>query len=272
MAGHMTEPEAAVAIVHATRPEDSVLLIRRSQRDADPWSGHWSFPGGRRSFEDRDLMDTALRELKEECGIWLGRERMEKAFPHVEARRKARPFLVVAPFLFRVDAQLVAVPDLQEAVETQWIPLGTIMDPSQHSLRPVPNWPKEMLFPAIDLNGIPLWGFTYRLLTIWLNLTAGHSVGRLHAFQLASSVLDFVIRRGLRLQHGWTDPEAGPHANGDHVVKVAAVKGQIPVTAVLEHFSRSSCDMPLVNCLEVHSDYVRVVGLAFEEYLIHASE
>jgi 8-oxo-dGTP pyrophosphatase MutT (NUDIX family) len=50
----MAEPDAAVAIVHARGAADSVLLIRRAEREADPWSGHWSFPGGRREPEDRD--------------------------------------------------------------------------------------------------------------------------------------------------------------------------------------------------------------------------
>src|SRR5215472_6528479 len=49
----MRAPEAAVAIVHARgapsgSDAESVLLIRRTERPNDPWSGHWSFPGGRR--------------------------------------------------------------------------------------------------------------------------------------------------------------------------------------------------------------------------------
>jgi 8-oxo-dGTP pyrophosphatase MutT (NUDIX family) len=269
----MTEPEAAVAILHASGPlEDSVLLIRRSEREADSWSGHWSFPGGRRNSDDRDLLDTALRELEEECSIRLAREDMDRAFPHMLARRKVRPFIVVAPFLFRIENQLVAVPDPREAVEARWIPLETITDPRQHSLRPVPNWSRDMLFPAIDLNGIPLWGFTYRLLTIWLDLTAAHSSSHLNAFQFAASVLHFLLSSGMSLRHGWADPEIGRQANGEQVVKVAAVNGQIPATAVLDHFSRSMCSVPLVNCLEVRPNYIRVVGLEFEEYLIQASQ
>jgi len=62
------EPQAAVAIVSARQPRESVLLIRRSERGDDPRSGHWSFPGGRRDPEDPDLLHTALRELEGECG------------------------------------------------------------------------------------------------------------------------------------------------------------------------------------------------------------
>ena len=56
----MPDADAAVAIVHARDAAASVLLIRRAERESDPWSGHWSFPGGRREPEDGDLaVDTS---------------------------------------------------------------------------------------------------------------------------------------------------------------------------------------------------------------------
>ena len=98
-----TEPEAAVAIVRTRGQDESILFIRRTEREDDSWSGHWSFPGGRRDPEDPDPLHTALRELEEECGIRLGREQMEAALPVVIARRKTGPYLPVAPFVFAVE-------------------------------------------------------------------------------------------------------------------------------------------------------------------------
>src|ERR1700686_1955840 len=102
MIEEMTQPDAAVAIVRARGPVESVLLIRRTEREADPWSGHWSFPGGRRDPEDPDLLHTALRELEEECGIRLAREHSELTLPPVLARRKTGKFVLVAPFVFGI--------------------------------------------------------------------------------------------------------------------------------------------------------------------------
>jgi 8-oxo-dGTP pyrophosphatase MutT (NUDIX family) len=168
----MADPEAAVAILHARGPAESVLLIRRTERAEDPWSGHWSFPGGRRDPEDPDLLGTALRELEEECGIRLTRGQMEAELPYTMAGRTMGKFVHVAPFLFRVESQLATVLNPWEAVEAMWVSLAVLRDPARHCLRSVPGLPAERRFPAVDLNGVPLWGFTYRVLSEWLG-TAG---------------------------------------------------------------------------------------------------
>ncbi len=262
----MPEPEAAVAIVHAQAPEESVLLIRRTERAEDPWSGHWSFPGGRRDREDRDLLDTALRELEEECGIRLKREQMELALPLTNAGRRLGHQVLVAPFLFRVTEALRTNLDPNEAAEALWIPLQWLRDPAKHSLLPVPRLPKEMAFPAIELGGTPLWGFTYRVITEWLGLHAQQHPIESAGFLAACRLLDFLLAQGLALRHGWADPEPGR----PNVRKVASVKGEIPVSVVLKYFSEPRTHFPGVNAIEVQPDHARVVGLALEEYLIQA--
>ena len=259
-------PAAAVAIVHARGPEESVLLIRRAERESDPWSGHWSFPGGRRDPEDSDLLDTALRELAEECGIQLGRAQMEAPLPPTNAGRRLGRAILVAPFLFRLEAILPTTPDPREAVEALWIPLGILRDPARHGLRPVPRLPREMAFPAIELNGTPLWGFTYRVITEWLGLHAGRPSLEEVGFEGACLLLNYLLARGLKLRHEWIDSAGG----ATEIRKVAAVEGEIPVQEVLDHFSAPRAHFPGMHLLEVRPDHVRVVGLAQEEYLIRA--
>ena len=166
----MTPPDAAVAIVHARGPAESVLLIRRSTRAEDSWSGHWSFPGGRCDPADRDPLDTALRELSEECGITLAREQMESALPLTTARRLVPPFLVVAPYIFGVDFELPTLLDPREAAAALWVPLGELRDPARHELRSMVDRSPDLLFPSVMLDGTPLWGFTYRLISEWLGI------------------------------------------------------------------------------------------------------
>ena len=203
----MAEPEAAVAIVRACGAAESVLLIRRAERESDPWSGHWSLPGGRREPEDPDLLHTALRELAEECGIRIAREQLEAALPPTLARRSVGRFLMVTPFLFRIESERPAVLDSQEAVDALWVPLSVMRDPARHALRPVPGVPPEMLFPSIELHGPPLWGFTYRLITDWLGLGPQERPIEQAGFRAAQNLLDFLLAGGLTLRHGWEDRE-----------------------------------------------------------------
>jgi 8-oxo-dGTP pyrophosphatase MutT (NUDIX family) len=255
----MPEPDAAVAIVHARGAADSVLLMRRAEREADAWSGHWSFPGGRRETEDHDPLHTALRELEEECGIRLARESLESALPLAVARRRVGRFLLVAPFLFGVDDERPVRLDPREAVAAVWVPLGVLRDPARHALLPVPGLPAAVRFPAIDVDGVPLWGFTYRLITDWLDLNPRERPIEEAGFQTASALLDTLVAHGCALDHGWVDREGA---------KIAAVKGPIPVKLVLAQVATPSAHIPRINMLEVRPDRVRIVGLAFEEYII----
>ena len=264
-------PEAAVAIVHAGEPEPSILLIRRADREGDPWSGHWSFPGGRRDREDLDLLQTALRKLAEECGIHLGRERLGETLAPTLAGRRVGRFVLVAPFSFGVDAELPTLLDPREAVEALWIPRRVLLDPARHGLRAVPGLPPHMLFPSVKLNDAPLWGFTYRVITDWLGLVPRERPLHDQGFEMARGMLDLLLSLGLTLEHDWVDrgPQEGPA--GSCPLKAAAVKGVIPVERVLEQLPVTGRQMPALFVLEVEPDRIRLQGLAFEEYHILAS-
>ena len=63
---------AAVAIL--IRPTDDdleVFIVKRAEVDGDPWSGDMAFPGGKKAAQDNGLVDTAVREVREETGIDL---------------------------------------------------------------------------------------------------------------------------------------------------------------------------------------------------------
>ena len=158
-----------------------------------------------------------------------------------------------------------------EAVEAVWIPLSVWCDPVKHSLRPVPGRPGNWLFPAIDLNGVPVWGFTYRLATDWLGLLPEQSPIEELGFEMACRELDFLLSHGLTLKRSWENQVGQPDLAEGHTVKLASVEGVIPVERVVAHFSTPGSLIPSVNLLEIRPDGIRVVGLEFEEYLILTS-
>jgi 8-oxo-dGTP pyrophosphatase MutT (NUDIX family) len=264
MIEEMEQPEAAVAILHA-RAEDSILLMRRADRVGDPWSGHWSLPGGRCEAGDRDPSHTALRELEEECGIQLGLGSLETALPVMAARRRTGPSLVVAPFVFAVDHELPAVVDQREAVGALWMPRRVLTDPAQHCLRTVPGAASELLYPGIAMEGAPLWGFTYRLLTAWLGLISAEEAQKEATLEDVEGILAFLVSHGLPLAHGWTN-----RSMGSGVTMAATVVGAIPVEEVIAHVCSARPRAPQINALEVRKEFVRVIGLMFEQYLIEA--
>jgi 8-oxo-dGTP pyrophosphatase MutT (NUDIX family) len=250
----MAEPEAAVALLHTPAPDESVLLMRRAEREGDSWSGHWSFPGGRRDAGDRDLLQTALRELEEECGIRLPRAALVRELPQRIAGRRQGAYVLVAPFVFRVDSELATILDPLEAAHSTWVPLEWLRDLERHHLRSVPGVPNHVLFPAVDLDGAPLWGFTYRVLVEWLGFTLGPG----EAFRAADEVLSFLAEQGLEVRHTWHD-------------QVAEVAGEIPVEAVLWRFAGRGPHVMAVSRFEVRADAIRIAGPSFEEYVIRAA-
>jgi 8-oxo-dGTP pyrophosphatase MutT (NUDIX family) len=250
------EPEAAVAIVRNCKQPESVLLMRRSVRQSDSWSGHWSFPGGRREASDPDPLHTALRELEEECGVRLRREDMEAQLPTREARRRTGPWVQVTPFLFRAPCELPAAPDGREAVEARWVPLDMLRDPASHLLRPIPGTPPEWRFPAVPLGVVPLWGFTYQLIADWLEIRPKPDDMKDAGFRAATMALEVLRKNGVRVRRGFEGGAA------------AEVEGAIPVDAVWRRFSEPGEHVMRVNRIEVLPSRVSVTGLMFEEYVI----
>jgi hypothetical protein len=179
-----------------------------------------------------------------------------------QARRRTGPFLLVAPFVFDIETELPTTLDANEAVGAVWIPQSMLLDPTQHSFRRVPGMPAEVWFPAIALPGAPLWGFTYRLLVDWWEISSRECAGP--SFELARMTLDFLRSRGLIVLSPWhsTAPR-----NGDELgpAQAAKVSGPIPIDAVVEYFSGLGAIGAKINRIEVRPEYIRIHGLAFED-------
>ena len=76
-------------------------------------------------------------------------------------------------------------------------------------------------------------------------------------------MLEEILVSGCVLDHCWVDRDG---------VKVAAVRGQIPVDLVLAQMGSQAAHIPRINMLEARPDFILVVGLAFEEYWIRARD
>lgn len=152
---------AAVAIIRSLVPSESFLVLRRVVHPEDPWSGHFSFPGGRKDSIDQNLLATCLRETREETGILLHTDQLQQRLPLEAAGQRLHSHLLVQPFLFTIDNR----PDLtlcpEEIQSACWLQAEQFQNPARHkSVEMLPG----QLFPAYPLEDYYLWGFTYRLL------------------------------------------------------------------------------------------------------------
>jgi 8-oxo-dGTP pyrophosphatase MutT (NUDIX family) len=156
-------PQAAVALLLVPDP-DRLLLIRRAERDGDPWSGHLALPGGRHQVTDADLLATAIRETAEETGIRLKREWCRAELDDLVPQTPTLPPIMVRPFVVLLPGAIA--PGLStEVVHAAWIPLADLV--AEGVRRP----------HTIDIRGEPrvvegyhlpegfLWGMTERILT-----------------------------------------------------------------------------------------------------------
>jgi 8-oxo-dGTP pyrophosphatase MutT (NUDIX family) len=154
---------AAVAVILAPNP-DGVLLIRRAERDGDPWSGHFGLPGGRRDPGDRDLLATSLRETVEEVGYVLSQDAFLGQLHDVWPRSPLSRLIVVRPYVFAISER--PHPTLSDEVaEAFWVSLAELAAPGIYRDTVIRVLGEDRRFPAYHLQQGIVWGLTERILT-----------------------------------------------------------------------------------------------------------
>lgn len=163
--------EAAVSIVIRPRDDLELLLIRRAERETDPWSGHMALPGGRRDPTDPDLVATAFREADEETGVALARYgHLLGMLDELHPRNPRLPSIVIAPFVVGVPPDTHARPISREIDATIWVPLSALRDPGAVSEILVDLEDGRRAFPSLRYRDYTIWGLTHRILTQFLEI------------------------------------------------------------------------------------------------------
>jgi len=157
--------QAAVALVLAPDPDEagslSLLLVRRSEREGDPWSGHMALPGGHADATDADLLQTARRETLEEVGIDLIDAELLGRLDDVTTLRSFD--IMIRPFVFWTSTQRpVTLSD--EIAEALWVPLNALAGDTLRSTREVTVRGATLRVPAYVIGERVVWGMTFSLL------------------------------------------------------------------------------------------------------------
>lgn len=161
--------EAAVAAVFrgGSGGEDpvEVLLMKRRHQPGDPWSGHMSFPGGRRESYDADLVATAVRETREEVGVDLSTNaRLVGRLDEVQAIGSGRPLdLVIAPYVYVLTGEVSATTS-DEAEKVLWAPVGPMLHGETREVLPYEYRGRWIDMPGYRVGEDIVWGLTHRML------------------------------------------------------------------------------------------------------------
>ena len=166
---------AAVAMVLEPRADDlHLFFIHRAEHDADPWSGHMGFPGGRKDPEDPDVLNTVLREVHEEVGIDLRRQaRLIGPIDEVQGVARGRQLpLVISPFVFALETAVEPRPN-HEVQSVLWVPLSYLAEPSNESIVEYLINGQQMRLPAYIYQDRTIWGLTFRMIRGFLEVVKG---------------------------------------------------------------------------------------------------
>ena len=143
------------------------LFIRRAEHDADPWSGHLAFPGGRLDAEDKDARCAAERETIEELGVDLADATRARCLGQLSDVLGHAESIRVSAYVYGISG----VPSLRlnhEIRDAFWTPLHHCTDPRRQSMREFHYLDRSMPLPTIRLleddDAPVLWGITYKFL------------------------------------------------------------------------------------------------------------
>ncbi|MCC6213906.1 MAG: CoA pyrophosphatase [Polyangiaceae bacterium] len=149
------------------------LLMRRAEREGDPWSGHMAFPGGRHDPSDETLMVTAVREAREEVGLDLATDAtLLGELPEIPVWAYGKPTdLYVSSFVFELHRGAPWAASA-EVAELLWVDLAPLA--RGEGLTQVPwTWEgKQIPLPGFDIGGRVVWGLTYRMLASFFEALA----------------------------------------------------------------------------------------------------
>ena len=147
---------SVLIIIYGDKPE---ILMTKKPITLTQHGGEISFPGGKMSELDNDLLDTALRETKEETGLKISRDDVVGQLKQVITLNSG---FTIVPFLCILDGIGQLVPN-SEVESFLHIPLLAFLDTLENDLDPKHNSIQEMYTYTFEKNLI--WGASARMLT-----------------------------------------------------------------------------------------------------------
>lgn len=166
---HGRFPDAAVAVAMTARAENPSMILTKRASHMRLHRGEIAFPGGKADPEDRNLLQTALREMHEEIGVEPGRFEPLGRLRQRVSRTGIRmtPFVGVVPHGLKLH---INRDELESAFEA---PLRELMDPRNFHIERVKYRGQEKRVAHFYVGGYDVWGVTAMIIADLLNSVLG---------------------------------------------------------------------------------------------------
>ena len=162
--------EAAVAILVYPKPDSLTIILNKRTDRVEHHKGEISFPGGGRAPEDDSILDTALRETREEMGIAPEDIEIIAQLDQVSTRSgfSITPFVGIIPPDYDFEVSNIEIAEVLE------VPIESLLDTENQV---IPG-----LFAAGELTG----GIFYNNYPGGAGLMAGSVYGKIAGDEAAS--------------------------------------------------------------------------------------
>jgi len=160
-------PAAVLLVLYAKDGEYCVLLNKRSE-DVEYHKGEISFPGGARDPADKDFLDTALREIEEEMGIYRNDVTVLGELDEVVTNSRFH----VKVFVGSIDYPYDFKPSAVEIAEVLEVPINSLNDPSNFRVETRLEDGVPVSARSYAYNKHLIYGVTARILQQFLEVLA----------------------------------------------------------------------------------------------------
>jgi len=167
---------AAVLVPLFRRDDGELRLVIIRRGDNGIHAGELALPGGKHEAADATMLDTALRETREEIGLAPEAIEIIESLP-LEVTKNTG--FLIYPYLARIVPPRKWLPKAGEITEVLEVNVHELTRPGAHrsDLMQLPEWPAPRRISYYPVGPYRIWGATYRILSPLLDrIIAGEVV------------------------------------------------------------------------------------------------
>lgn len=157
----MIDAAVVIPVYRSLDGELHIVMILRNPGGVH--GGQIAFPGGKHDPSDETMLDTGLREAREELGLAITRDDVLAELPMEQTRTTGYR---VFPYLARIklpERWKIAEREIAEILDVK---LGDLARPDAHDkmIERFPTWQKAEQVSYYQVGQYRLWGLSYRIL------------------------------------------------------------------------------------------------------------